>query len=40
MDKITSIRVKASTKQKLAGYGKKGDSFEEIIINLMEKNNK
>lgn len=37
MDKITTIRVKESTKRKLADYGSKDDTYEKIILDLMEE---
>ena len=36
-DKITTIRMHESTKKLLAERGSKGDSYEEIIIGLIEK---
>jgi len=35
MDKITSIRVRESTKRKLDEKGVRGESYEEIIIRLL-----
>lgn len=36
-DKITSIRVHESTKEYLAQQGFKGESFEDIILRLIEE---
>ena len=38
MDKITSIRVKASTKIELAKLGKKDESYEQILLKLIQRN--
>ena len=37
--KITSLRVTEGTKKKLAEHGKKGQSFDDIINELMNKVN-
>jgi hypothetical protein len=37
IDKITSIRVHESTKDYLAQQGSKGESYEDIILRLIEK---
>lgn len=35
-DKITTIRVKESTKSLIGEEGGKGDTYEDIIINLIK----
>ena len=35
MSKITSIRLTQATKDKLEALGRKGESYEEIILQLM-----
>lgn len=37
MDKITTIRVKTSTKTELSKYGKKDETYEEIILKIMQR---
>lgn len=36
-DEITSIRVRESTKTLLAAQGSKGESYEDIILRLIDK---
>lgn len=36
MEKITSIRVKKSTRDRLAALGGKDDSFDTIINNILD----
>ncbi len=36
MEEITTIRIKKSIKKRLAKEGSKGDSYEDIIIKLIE----
>jgi len=36
MEKKTTIRVSQSTHDKLASLGRKGETFEEIILRLIE----
>ena len=36
-DKITTIRVKESTKALLADEGVKGDTYEDIILDLIKQ---
>ena len=38
-DKITTIKLKLSTKQRLAKLGEKDDTYEIIIKRLLEQNN-
>ena len=35
---ITCIKVTKDTRKKLAGLGKKGDTYENVINTLLEKN--
>ena len=35
-DKITSIRLHESTKRRLREVGKMGDSYEQVILRLLE----
>lgn len=37
MDKITTIRLRESTKKRLEDFGKKGETFEAIIEKLLAK---
>lgn len=39
-DKYTSIRVRKSTAQKLSQIGRKGESYDELIIWLIENSKK
>jgi hypothetical protein len=39
-DKWTSIRVKKSTAQKLSQIGRKGESYDDLIIWLLENSKK
>lgn len=34
---FSTIRIRDSTKEKLADKGKKGDSFDDIILRLLKK---
>jgi len=34
---ITTIRLKLATKTRLAAIGKKGDTFEELVVCLLNK---
>lgn len=34
---MTSIQITRETKTRLAGFGKKGDTYEDIIIRLMDQ---
>ena len=36
MSEISSIKLTKTTKRKLAKLGEKGDTFEEIVLKLME----
>jgi hypothetical protein len=39
-DKWTSIRVKKSTAQKLSDIGRKGESYDDLIVWLLENSKK
>ena len=36
-DEITCVQLSKQTRNKLAGMGRKSDTFEKIILNLMDK---
>ena len=36
-DRITTIRVKTSTLERIKGYGKYGDTMEDILLKLLRK---
>jgi len=40
MSKITSIRLSEATKDMLEALGKKGESYEDIILRLIQENKK
>lgn len=40
MDKITSIRVKESTKTELDKIGKRGETYEQILLKLIKRHNR
>ena len=35
-DRVTTIKLKESTKTKLSGFGKKGETYDEILNKLVE----
>ena len=39
-EKYTSIRVKKSTAQRLNGIGRKGESYDDLIVWLLENSKK
>jgi hypothetical protein len=35
--KITTIKVKISTRDRLANYGRKNETFDQVIIRLLDQ---